>query len=299
MQAYPTRNPSASTSAASDAFRPDLEDGTLIEDYSSGDYTCGQCGLVLGGRIVDTRSEWRTFADSEGDDPSRVGGPGDPLLDGSSQLSSVISFKDNNTGTARSLQRAAATVATKTGEKTLVDAFHDIQDLCDHIALPKTVADSAKALFKRQAEEKIFSKVRNLKAIIAACIFVGCREQRVERSFKEIVALSGVPKTEVAHCFSKISQTFGVASANVIESSAAAIVMRFCSQLGLPPAIQSAAGEVVRKMDEHGDLAGRSPISIASACLYFTSHAFGVGKSVKEIAAVASISDTTVRTAYR
>lgn len=31
----------------------------LIEEYSSGDIVCGDCGLVLGDRVVDTRSEWR------------------------------------------------------------------------------------------------------------------------------------------------------------------------------------------------------------------------------------------------
>lgn len=47
----------------------------IIEDYSNGDVVCATCGLVLGPRIIDTRSEWRTFAndDGGGDDPSRVG----------------------------------------------------------------------------------------------------------------------------------------------------------------------------------------------------------------------------------
>jgi transcription initiation factor TFIIB len=31
----------------------------IIEEFGSGDLVCGTCGLVLGDRIVDTRSEWR------------------------------------------------------------------------------------------------------------------------------------------------------------------------------------------------------------------------------------------------
>lgn len=31
----------------------------IIEEFSSGDLVCGTCGLVLGDRVVDTRSEWR------------------------------------------------------------------------------------------------------------------------------------------------------------------------------------------------------------------------------------------------
>jgi len=31
----------------------------IVEEFGSGDLVCGNCGLVLGDRVVDTRSEWR------------------------------------------------------------------------------------------------------------------------------------------------------------------------------------------------------------------------------------------------
>lgn len=31
----------------------------IREEFGSGDLVCGNCGLVLGDRVVDTRSEWR------------------------------------------------------------------------------------------------------------------------------------------------------------------------------------------------------------------------------------------------
>ena len=39
----------------------------IIEEFSSGDLVCGDYDLVLGNRIIDTRCEWRTFANDEGD----------------------------------------------------------------------------------------------------------------------------------------------------------------------------------------------------------------------------------------
>ena len=62
-QAYPNRAPAP----ISDEYRPDLnvrlacpdcrEYSQLIEQFSSGDIVCGNCGMVLGDRVVDTRSE--------------------------------------------------------------------------------------------------------------------------------------------------------------------------------------------------------------------------------------------------
>jgi len=48
-----------------------------------------------------------------------------------------------------------------------------------------------------------------------------------------------------------------------------------------------------------GDLAGRSPVSVAAACIYMASHLLGEPRSAKEIGAVAGVSDGTIRTAYK
>lgn len=62
----------------------------LIEDYRAGDMICSECGLVVGDRVIDVGSEWRTFSNEKsGVDPSRVGGPENPLLSGG-DLSTMI-----------------------------------------------------------------------------------------------------------------------------------------------------------------------------------------------------------------
>nr|AAB32639.1 transcription factor IIB, TFIIB=sua7-3 variant [Saccharomyces cerevisiae, Peptide Partial Mutant, 68 aa] [Saccharomyces cerevisiae] len=54
----------------------------IVERFSEGDVVCALCGLVLSDKLVDTRSEWRTFSndDHNGDDPSCVGEASNPLL---------------------------------------------------------------------------------------------------------------------------------------------------------------------------------------------------------------------------
>src|SRR6266478_2570803 len=76
IMAYPKPFPLASPPKPQQAaFAPDLSvrlicldcrdpNPTIIEEFGAGDLVCAGCGLVLGDRIVDTRSEWRvcTFA---------------------------------------------------------------------------------------------------------------------------------------------------------------------------------------------------------------------------------------------
>lgn len=57
--------------------------------------------------------------------------------------------------------------------------------------------------------------------------------------------------------------------------------------------------ELAGKMDGIGSLAGRSPLSVAGACIYMASHLMGQGKSAKDISIVAGVSDGTIRHAYK
>lgn len=52
-------------------------------------------------------------------------------------------------------------------------------------------------------------------------------------------------------------------------------------------------------MSTVGDLAGRSPLSVAAACIYMASYLCGKPKSPKDISLVAGVSDGTIRTAYK
>eukprot|EP00126_Sphaerothecum_destruens_P010086 Sdes_comp20672_c0_seq2m16079 len=69
------------------------DDPDIIEDFTAGDLICADCGLVLGDRVIDMRSEWRTFSNdnSGAKDQSRVGDASDSILSDEAQLSTMIS----------------------------------------------------------------------------------------------------------------------------------------------------------------------------------------------------------------
>ncbi|GJN93394.1 hypothetical protein Rhopal_006449-T1 [Rhodotorula paludigena] len=268
---------------------PDCGDQTeLMEEFSSGDLVCGNCG--------------RSFADSEGDDPSRVGGPADPLLDSAEQLSTVISFKDNNTGVARSLQMAAARVAKDQqggSGRDLQSAFREIATMCEAISLPRSIIDTTKMLFKRVDEEKVL-RGKSEAAIIAACIFIACRQGRVARTFKEIVALTSVSKKEIAAAFKQIDKLFDTSSPHGAASTDLdSLISRICNHLALSVPLQRACSLTGQRVVDDGVLAGRNPITIASSCILFVSALWGQRVDPKEIAKVGGVQDSTIRTGYR
>lgn len=178
----------------------------IVEEFSDGDSVCGSCGLVLGDRIIDTRSEWRTFANDEsgGDDPSRVGSAANPLLNGS-QLETSISFGDGGQR-SRELNRAHAKLTNNKSNKNLTEAYQRIQAICSPLSLTADIIETTQQLFKATEDNKMF-KGKNTDVIIAGCLFIACRQLGSPRTFKEIQKATRVTKKEVGRTF-KLLQSF-------------------------------------------------------------------------------------------
>ncbi|KAL0264226.1 transcription initiation factor IIB [Diplodia seriata] len=296
---------------------PDCKESppNLIEEFSSGDTVCGSCGLVLSARVVDTRSEWRTFSndDQNGDDPSRVGDAANPLLNGS-QLATNISYTDG--AKSRELNRAQNKSGTDKSNKVLMQAYKLIGQWCDRWLLPHTVSDTAKHMYKMTDDSKLF-KGKALDTIVAGCLFLACRQAGQGRSFRELHELTGVSKKEIGRIF-KLLDTFfnkqnksgtvvttggmvmaGDAYKSKEATSPPELCARYCNALGLDNRVQMLAQRLAEAMVKHGCLAGRSPLSACAACIYMISYLVDQPLTAKEIAPVAGVSDGTIRTAYK
>ncbi|KAI6095419.1 cyclin-like protein [Pisolithus croceorrhizus] len=307
-QAQKAQQPTYGPDLAVRLICPDCRDPNpnIVEEYGSGDLVCGGCGLVLGDRIVDTRSEWRTFANDEGDDPSRVGAASDPLMEGMEQLDTVISFRDGGSGVARELQRAASRSQSSRSERNLLTAFRDIGSWCDQFSLPKTISDIAKQLYKRSDEEKLL-RGKPLEAVIAACIFIACRQAHVPRTFREICNLTHVSKKTLGQCYKALEQAFNLSPGATAQQHNVSspttgpenLLVRYCNHLDLPANVQSVCSDIIVAAREHGIADGRSPVSIAGGAIYFTCLLLGIPKPIREISAVAGVSEGTIKLVYR
>lgn len=273
---------------------------------------------MLADRVIDTRSEWRTFSndDQGNDDPSRIGDAANPLLNGS-QLHTEVGSLDDGGMRTRELQRAQQKSNLDKTNKSLQAAYSQISALCDAQSFPKGVSDQAKILYKKADEGKII-KGKSQEAIIAGCIFIACRQQGVPRTFREIYRLTNVSKKEIGRTFKLLETFLGktnrdagnkvVGNGAVIASdsfehtkstTAAEFIERASNRLGLNQQVATIAREAAERINEIGVAAGRSPLSIAGACVFLVSHLMGTPKTPKEISTAVDVSDGTIRTAYK
>lgn len=291
----------------------------LREDHASGDLICGDCGLVLEQRSIDTSSEWRTFSndDQGSDDPSRVGDGPNALLNGA-QLNTGIAFGDGNMR-SKELHRAQNKTSHDKSNKSLLQAYKQIGALCDGWQLPNAVSDTAKHLFKDAEESRLF-KGKSTEVMIAGCVFLACRRNNVPRSFREVMDLTKVSKKEIGKTFKSLENFLMTKSKNGkqgvttvgggalaftqdYKGSATAdpadLCQRYCSMLEMSQKTTNVAIAIATNMTKQGALAGRSPLSSAAACIYMAGHLMADVKTAKDIQAVAKVSDSTIRHAYK
>lgn len=283
----------------------------LAERFAEGDVVCALCGLVLSDKIVDTRSEWRTFSndDQNGDDPSRVGEASNPLLDGN-QLSTMISYQGDTSRAGRDLNKAQNKSVVDKKDNALQSAYAKISMMCDAAQLPRIVQDGAKQAYKLTHDERAL-KGKSQESIMAAVILVGCRKARVNRTFKEICTLTRVPKKDIGRVFSIINKILQEKRVMVnshlntpeniqsSQTSAEDLIRRFCSHLGLSIQLSNAAEHIARRCKETGVLAGRSPITIAAAIIYMVVLIFKADLQPQKIAEKLGVSDGTIKTSYK
>ncbi|KAJ1666094.1 transcription initiation factor IIB [Coemansia sp. RSA 1813] len=267
----------------------------LVEDFTSGDYVCGDCGLVLGDRIVDTRSEWRTFQDSDGPDQSRVGDAANPFLDGD-QLDTVIGG-DKGLGNSRGLHRTQARTGAPTkGNQTLGQAYKDISAFCDMCEMPRSIADASKHLYQKVESEYFSQKGRKANVLITACIFSACRQEGVPRTYKEICSLTGVNRKDVRKVFTLLRH---IAGTRTTVTSSEDLIMRFSSRLDLDNSVSIVVRMLSQKAKDLDNISGKNPITIAGACIYFVSQLFGKDCNAESISTVTGISESTIKSTHR
>ena len=277
-------------------------DAPLVEDHRAGDLICSECGLVVGDRIVDVGSEWRTFSnDKDAKDMSRVGAVEDPTMEGM-DLSTSIGRATGSAGfdeagnplyRNRSLESAA--------EKAKRKANREIKEMAERLSADQSIISSAQHIFHTVHKNKLI-KGRSNNAIIAACLFIACRQQSVPRTFKEISGVTNSTTTikDIGRCYKIIRKALVSTNTNASGISSATtsdLIDRFCSKLNLPKEVKKLADYIVNKINDIPNLTSRSPNSLAAAAIFMACDLTGNSqlRTAEEIGRICGAAENTIK----
>ncbi|KAF9980388.1 Transcription initiation factor IIB [Modicella reniformis] len=141
------------------------------------------------------------------------------------------------------------------------------------LAMPESAWEESYKTYekvKRFKELKNRQPVRKRDAILAAILYIVCRDQGAPRTFSEICSASNVKRGDIGSYYRlmrKILEPKG-ASASARDTDAEAFMTRWCESLSLSPLIRKAAVHVFSVAGTLNLTSGKCPSSVGAASIY-------------------------------
>src|SRR6187200_2786544 len=159
----------------------------IITDIESGETICSKCGQVISidNTLQDNRPEWHAFSVEEQSNKNRTG-IRTSLARHDMGLATVIGTPDKDASghkidsAMRSMMERlrtwdARTQAHSSTDRNLRHAFYELDRLKDKLGLSDTIVEKSAYIY-RKAQERMLIRGRTISGILAAAIYIACRE---------------------------------------------------------------------------------------------------------------------------
>lgn len=278
---------------------PDCNSTHMIYDENRGELMCGDCGLLVEEKMVDTSHELRSFDKSE--KKSRGGAPisiqkfDKGLTTNIGEISDIYKL-DSSQQTRKYLRLKKWQERVSTSiERNLRLAMSELRSVASYLELPTVVKDEAARIYNFVLQRGLV-RGRSMESVIAACIYAACRSYNIPRTLDEIANASEVERKEIGRTYRYIIRKIGM---KMKPSSPKDYISRFSSTLHLSPASQNEALTILDRAEISELTSGRGPAGIAAAALYVSALLNDEKKTQREVADVAGITEVTIRNRYK
>jgi transcription initiation factor TFIIB len=276
-----------------------------VRDYSRAQITCTNCGLVLTDRIIDEGPEWRAFDQEQRDKRARVGAPLTFTIHDKG-LSTMIDWRNRDSyGKDLAPKRRAQIYRLRkwqrrirvsdATERNLAYALSELDRMASSLGLPRNVREIAAMLYRRAVEQRLI-RGRSIEGVAAAALYAACRQSRIPRTLDEVAEVSRVGKKEIGRSYRFIARELRL---SIPPTSPIDYVPRFISELKLLGEVQAQAIQILKKAANNGLTSGRGPTGVAAAAIYVASVLANSRRTQREVAAVARVTEVTVRNRYK
>ena len=273
----------------------------IIYDSKTGEYICGNCGLVLHRTNIDRSPEWRAFTEEERHEMERVGPPPTPIYDIGGLSTKIVPTKEkegDSQDPSKYLRLAKwqdRSVQTSPLSRSLPKVQYLINSVGLKLNCPQVVIERAIEIY-RTAHTKGLLKGRALEAEIAASLYMSCKLLDNPRTLQEIAESYGISKVSIAKAYRELSWSMGSPKKG---DEAELILIRLANKLGISGWLLKTSLDLLKSAKEKKLTCGRSPKSLAAACVYLASVMTNSELTQKAIANAADVTEVTLRNRYK
>jgi transcription initiation factor TFIIB len=252
--------------------------GNVISDPESGELICSNCGIVVSSeKAQEMGPEWRGLNTQESTNNRIRTGMPTSLARHDMGLSTIIGRTDTDyTG-----NRIAASIKSTIDRLRILDyrtqlysatdrslkrAFAELDSLRDKLALPDSVIEKTAYIY-RKAQERGMVRGRTVSAMLAAAIYIACREMGVGKTLKDIAQGTNVRTKSLSQSYRILLTELDI-KAPMLDPMRC--IAKVANRIHLNERITRRGMDIMHTVIRKEASAGKNPMGLAAAVLYIS-----------------------------
>jgi transcription initiation factor TFIIB len=248
----------------------------IITDPETSELICSNCGLVISTeRVQESRPEWHYFDHGSPNNYRIRTGMPTSLARHDMGLSTIIGRTDRDyTG-----NRIATSVKPTIDKLRILDyrtqlysatdrglkkAFSELDILKDKLALPDPVVEKTAYIY-RKAQQRGMMRGRTVSAMLAAAIYIACREIRIGKTLKDIAEGSNVKEKILSQSYRILLTELDIKTPMLDPMRC---ITKIAGKMKLNERITRQAMSIMYEAIKKEATTGKDPMGLASAVLY-------------------------------
>ena len=267
--------------------------GLIMFIPEKGEDVCSQCGLIINERQVDyAHSGKRAYTNQERNNREQTGAPISILLPDMG-LSTVI---DRQKIINPDLKRAAKWNTRITWQKrNLLIATTELKRIGSNLNLPIHVKEEGMRRYIEAFKKKLL-RGRSINAMVAACLYLACRQKGIPRTLQEILEEASVSPKDVRRSVSVLMKEFKLKTQN---TDPVALLPRYVTDLGLDSEIVALTSKILTVYVSKFPISGIDPKGLCAGAIYIACRLRNIELTQLEIANSVGITEVTLRSRYK
>jgi len=284
---------------------PICKSSNVIADHESAEIVCSNCGMVISDKIQENREESRTFNTEQAKDRRRTGMPVS-LASADMGLSTFIARTEKDASgceidpsmisTMHRLRTWHFRAQVRTSsDRNLRFAFNELHTLKDKLGLPDAIIEKTAYIY-RKAQQRGLTHGRSASALLAAAMYIACRQMGVPRTLDDIAIISNIKSKSIAKCYRQIIFELDL-KLPIIDTTKC--IARVANRVSINERAKHRAINLINDVVKSGLSAGKDPMVLAATVVYASCIGTSEQKSQIDVAKAADVTDVTIRNRFK
>jgi transcription initiation factor TFIIB len=267
----------------------------VVTDHECGEVICSRCGVVIARLEGSALQEWRAFSVDDFYSRCRVGGATSLARYNKGLLTTIGNSRaSKESGINFDRIRIWDFRIQTANDRSLKQALPALEHLKESLGLPDTIVEKS-AYFYRKAARINLIKGRTVSSVLAASVYLACRELETPRTLNEVSSASNVPRKKISRDYRLLVHTF---DPKIPAVDHIRCITRIANKVGLSEKTKRMALKIMRQVVAMQISAGKGPMGIAATVLYIACLQGGEIKTQKELSIAAGVTEVTIRNRY-